>query len=90
MKASPNNWHPTPGTRKRVRALAGRTMRNQATERPLTSDEVMDILGISKATFFKYVRENPDHFRTYMSGRWRVMDRQDLEHWREHRKQQDS
>jgi hypothetical protein len=57
---------------------------------PLTSDEVQQTLRISRGTFWKYVREYPDHFRTYMSGKNRVMDPEDLEHWREFRKQSDA
>lgn len=58
--------------------------------RPLTSEEVMDILGISRGTFWKYTREHPDQFRTYRSGKRRVMDPEDLERWREFRKQADA
>ena len=58
--------------------------------KPLTSKEVQDILGIGHGTFWKYVREYPQHFRTYVSGRNRVMDPEDLEHWREYRKQADA
>ncbi len=61
-------------------------------ERPdgvLTSDEVMRHLGISRATFWKYMREYPRHFRTFRSGRWRVMDRRDLEAWKSFRKSLD-
>lgn len=61
-----------------------------ARREPLDSKEVMRILGISRATFWKYMREEPDHFRTYLIGNRRVMDPEDLEHWREHRKQTDA
>jgi transposase len=56
----------------------------------LTADEVQDILRISRGTFWKYVREYPEHFRTYRSGKYRVMDPEDLEHWREFKKQRDA
>ena len=58
-------------------------------DRPLTSEEVMNHLGISRGTFWKYVREYPRHFRTFRSGRWRVMDRADLEAWKDFRKSLD-
>lgn len=58
-------------------------------DRPLTSKEVMDHLGISRGTFWKLVREYPRHFRTFRSGRWRVMDRADLEAWKDFRKSLD-
>lgn len=64
--------------------------RSHACRAPLTSREVMRILGISRATFWKYMREEPDHFRTYLLGNKRVMDPEDLEHWREFRKRQDA
>lgn len=58
--------------------------------KPLTSAEVMENLGISRATFFHYVRTYPRQFRTYKSGRWRVMDPEDLERWKEFRKKLDN
>lgn len=57
--------------------------------KPLTAEEVQETLRISRATFWKYTREYPEHFRTYISGKHRVMDPEDLERWREYRKQQD-
>lgn len=57
-----------------------------ATQKPLTSDQVMQHLGISRGTFWKYAREYPRQFRTYRSGRWRVMDPEDLERWKRFRK----
>lgn len=59
------------------------------TRKPLTSEEVMEILGISRWLFWKYMNEYPEHFRTYKSGRWRVMDPEDLEHWRQFQKSMD-
>jgi len=55
-----------------------------------TSEMVMQKLGISRGTFWKYVREQPDDFRTFVSGRWRVMTHDDLQHWIQFRKQQDA
>ena len=66
------------------------TATRQAPEPPLTSNEVMRILGISRNTFWRYMHEYPGEFRTYRSGRWRVMDREDLARWREFRKQHDA
>lgn len=58
--------------------------------RPLTSAEVMEHLGISRATFWKYARQHPRQFRTYLSGRWRVMDVEDLERWKRFKKELDA
>ena len=58
--------------------------------KPLTSAEVMENLGISRGTFWKYVREYPRQFRTYRSGRTRVMDPEDLRRWKEFRKKLDN
>ena len=58
-------------------------------EPPLTSSQVMNALGISRKTFFNLVRQYPHEFVTYMSGRTRVMDREDLERWKAYRKQID-
>jgi len=66
-----------------------RVLERDPRRKPLTADEVQEILGISRGTFWKYVREHPEHFRTYLSGRYRVMDPEDLERWREYRKQVD-
>ncbi len=58
--------------------------------RPLTSAQVMDHLGISRATFWKYARQYPRQFRTYLSGGWRVMDVDDLERWKRFKKELDA
>jgi len=58
-------------------------------EPPLTSSQVMKALGISRKTFFNLVANYPHEFVTYMSGRTRVMDREDLERWKAYRKQID-
>lgn len=55
----------------------------------LTKTEVMTELGISNGTYWRYVREYPQHFRTYKSGRNRVMDPEDLHAWKEFCKQRD-
>jgi predicted DNA-binding transcriptional regulator AlpA len=76
-----------------VNTRNGRKMPQQTHDprrQPLTSDEVMKVLRISRGTFWRYVREEPEHFRTYVSGKRRVMDPEDLEHWREYRKQSDA
>lgn len=62
----------------------------QLSPKPLTSEQVMEHLGISRATFWKFVKEYPRQFRTYMSGRWRVMDVEDLERWKRFRKNADA
>ncbi|MDR9392544.1 MAG: hypothetical protein RI554_11020 [Trueperaceae bacterium] len=48
----------------------------------LTREQVQQELGIGSATFFKYVREYPQEFVTYKSGRNRVMDPEDLQRWK--------
>lgn len=53
----------------------------------LTKEEVMEELGIGHGTFWRYVREYPENFRTYKTGRNRVMDPEDLQAWKEFRKQ---
>ena len=58
-------------------------------EPPLTSSQVMKALGISRKTFFNLIKDYPREFVTYMSGRSRVMDREDLERWKAYRKQID-
>lgn len=58
--------------------------------RPLTSAQVMEHLGISRATFWKYARQYPRQFRTYLSGSWRVMDVEDLERWKRFKKELDA
>lgn len=58
--------------------------------KPLTSDEVMEHLGISRKTFWQYVREYPRQFRTFKSGRRRLMDVEDLERWKSYRKNADA
>ena len=54
-----------------------------------TSDEVIEILGISRATFWHYTRKYPHEFRTFLSGKRRVMRRTDLEDWIQFRKEED-
>lgn len=56
----------------------------------LTKDEVMHELGISHGTFWSYVRKYPAEFRTYKSGRNRVMDPEDLAAWKEFCKVRDA
>lgn len=56
----------------------------------LTREEVQEELGIGYATFFNYIRKYPRHFRTYKSGRNRVMDPEDLQAWKEFCKQRDA
>lgn len=56
----------------------------------LTREEVQDELGIGYATFFNYIRKYPRQFRTYKSGRNRVMDPEDLQAWKEFCKQRDA
>lgn len=55
----------------------------------LTSAQVMQHLGISRRTFWKYAREYPRQFRTFLSGRHRVMERRDLDAWKAFRKNLD-
>ena len=55
-----------------------------------SSEEVMQILGISRGTFWHYTREYPHEFRTFLSGKRRVMTREDLQRWIEFRKDEDS
>ena len=56
----------------------------------LTKDQVMAELGISNGTYWNYVRDYPEHFRTYRSGRHRVMDPDDLRAWKEFCKHRDA
>lgn len=58
--------------------------------KPLTSEEVMEHLGISRNTYWQYVREYPRQFRTFKSGRKRLMDVSDLERWKDFRKKKDT
>ena len=58
-------------------------------EPPLTSSEVMEALGISRRTLFNLIRDYPHEFVTYMSGRTRVMDREDLDRWKAFCKERD-
>lgn len=73
-----------------VRPLTDDEARPVIGNRPLTSAQVMDHLGISRATFWKYARQYPRQFRTYVSGRWRVMDVEDLERWKRFKKELDA
>lgn len=61
----------------------------QELEPALTREQVQKHLGISTQTFWRYVREYPDHFVTYLSGKRRVMDPEDLQAWKAYRKQID-
>ena len=55
----------------------------------LTKEQVMRDLGISHSTFFANIRKYPRHFRTFKSGRNRVMERDDLAAWKAFRKVMD-
>lgn len=63
---------------------------SQDDNKPLTSKQVMEHLGISRATFWSYRAKYPKQFRTYISGKWRVMDPDDLEYWKAFRKRLDN
>lgn len=69
---------------------AGKRRQTNRPRSALTKDQVMDELGISHGTFWKYVREYPREFRTYKSGRNRVMDPADLQTWKEFCKERDA
>lgn len=58
--------------------------------KPLDSAAVMSHLGISRNTYWKYVREYPRQFRTFKSGKKRLMDVADLEKWKAFRKREDA
>ena len=55
----------------------------------LSIKEARSILGISRATFWHYTRKYPHEFRTFLSGKRRVMRRTDLEDWIQFRKEED-
>lgn len=52
----------------------------QLSSRALSSQEVMDRLGIKRQTFDR-LREVDDHFIVYRAGRVLRMDERDLEAW---------
>lgn len=56
----------------------------------MTTDEVMQELRISRATYWKYLKRYPRHFRTTVIGKRRYMTREALRDFLEFKHRIDS